>query len=86
MTDLTWLWEHLRQRQASQLWDLRLRWDDAYLIGIEGCNFIAMRRDDGRIIEATSAFWLSFKLEDDYSANPVPHAIRIAVHEGILSP
>ena len=61
--------------RGMQLADLRWHWGDAYEITWAG-KFRAVRRDNGRALQAESADELRTLIRSDYTRHPVPRRSR----------
>ena len=55
--------------------DLQWNWGGAYLITAAGGHWVAMRRDDGQTLTASSPEELREMLAEDYRSRPVPRDI-----------
>jgi hypothetical protein len=61
--------------RGMQLGDLRWHWGDAYEITWAGA-FVAVRRDNGLVLQTESADELRALIRSDYTRRPVPRRSR----------
>lgn len=57
--------------QATALADLKMHWDDAYDIDLEGDEWRARSRGYGHTLTAGDAHSLRLRIREDYGRNPV---------------